>query len=196
MIILTGKSCSGKTTVASELCKLGYSGIVGYTTRPPREGEVEGDAYHFITQKEFLKKVDDGFFAESRSFHAANGQTWYYGTALEDLGPDKVAVLNPHGTKMLKKIPEIVPVVFYLKVDDEIIRDRLEKRDKDMAEAARRMKSDLVDFCDMEETADFVLRNDAGLTPRQLAENISGLYEEVLRQKELEMQEDWGWDER
>ena len=56
MLILVGKSSSGKDTIQKELIKLGYTPIVNYTTRPPRIGEVDGIAYHFVTQEEFLEK--------------------------------------------------------------------------------------------------------------------------------------------
>lgn len=183
MIILTGKSCSGKTTIAYELCKLGYSGIVGYTTRPPREGEVEGEAYHFISNDDFEKRAGEGFFAESRSFHVANGETWYYGTALEDLDEDKVVVLNPYGVKKLKEIPEVNPVVFYISVRDETIQARMERRGQDRAEALRRMRSDIEDFYDMEETADFIVHNDTGVPPEQIARAVSQLYMKTVRSK-------------
>lgn len=47
MIILVGKSCSGKDTVVKELTKMGYNKIVTCTTRPPRPGEINGREYHF-----------------------------------------------------------------------------------------------------------------------------------------------------
>lgn len=42
VIVLTGKSCSGKDCVRRELEKYGFNNIVSYTSRPMREGEVEG----------------------------------------------------------------------------------------------------------------------------------------------------------
>ena len=42
MLILLGKSCSGKTTIQKELSKLGMSPIIQYTTRPKRENEIHG----------------------------------------------------------------------------------------------------------------------------------------------------------
>ena len=50
MIILVGKSCSGKDTVVKELAKMGYNKIVTCTTRPPRPGEIDGREYHFLNK--------------------------------------------------------------------------------------------------------------------------------------------------
>ncbi len=54
MIILVGKSCSGKDTVVKELAKMGYNKIVTCTTRPPRPGEIDGREYHFLDKMNFL----------------------------------------------------------------------------------------------------------------------------------------------
>lgn len=176
MIIIAGKSCAGKTTVAGELGKLGYTTIVSYTTRPPREGEVEGIAYHFVSKEDFLRKTEEGFFAETRSFNVACGESWYYGTAKEDLSEEKVAVLNPDGVRKLKQMPEINPVVFLIKVDDELLLKRMTARGQDMKEGMRRIKSDIEDFRDMDSIADYIVYNTLDITPAQLAETISRLY--------------------
>ena len=47
VIILTGKSCSGKDSVREELEKLGFENIVSYTSRSMRIGEREGMEYKY-----------------------------------------------------------------------------------------------------------------------------------------------------
>ncbi|MDV5212124.1 guanylate kinase, partial [Acinetobacter baumannii] len=50
-VLLSGTTCSGKTTIADALTeKYGFNRIVTTTSRPKREGEVDGLHYHFITQ--------------------------------------------------------------------------------------------------------------------------------------------------
>lgn len=90
MLVLIGKSTSGKDTIKNELInKYGFHSIVTYTTRPIRNGEVPDVTYHYISDEEFKKKIEDGFFAEYKTYLAKiNEDTyekWYYGTALEDL---------------------------------------------------------------------------------------------------------------
>lgn len=70
-IILSAPSGAGKTTIAKRL--LEYRDDVGYsvsaTTRQPRPGEVNGVAYHFLSEAEFSRAVQNGEFAEYARVH-------------------------------------------------------------------------------------------------------------------------------
>jgi guanylate kinase len=70
-IILSAPSGAGKTTIAKRLLEIrsdvGYS--VSATTRPPRPGEADGTAYHFLSTAEFAKAVKGGEFAEYAEVH-------------------------------------------------------------------------------------------------------------------------------
>lgn len=74
MLVLIGKSASGKTEIAQILVKkYGFHPIVTYTTRPMRKDEIADITYHYISNEEFLKKVEEGFFAEWKKYNTANG---------------------------------------------------------------------------------------------------------------------------
>jgi guanylate kinase len=66
LLVLSSPSGGGKTTIAKNLLQarddLGYS--VSATTRPMREGEREGMDYHFLSRREFLRRVEAGEFLE------------------------------------------------------------------------------------------------------------------------------------
>ncbi len=179
MLLLVGKSCSGKTTIAKELKKLGLKEAISYTTRPPRKGEGDGISYHFITKEEFLEKEDHGFFAETTSYNVASGETWYYGSAVEDLTNDKVAIVNPDGLRQIRKISSLNPIAFYIMADEETIWNRLRQRGDDAVEARRRLNADDIDFIDINKDIDFAFRNDLGLKPELLAEMILYTYKKV-----------------
>lgn len=70
-VILSSPSGGGKTTIAHKLLSLrkdlGYS--VSCTTRPPRDGEVNGRDYHFLAVEKFKRGQDAGEFAESAEVH-------------------------------------------------------------------------------------------------------------------------------
>ena len=76
LLIISGPSGVGKGTVVKKLLDNGNFALsVSCTTRAPREGEVDGKSYFFITKQEFLKGIDEGGFLEY-SNHFEN----YYGT--------------------------------------------------------------------------------------------------------------------
>lgn len=180
MLLLCGKTCAGKDTIQKELIKIGMNSIVSYTTRPPREHETEGIEYHFITKEEFLEKEKQGFFAETVSYNVATGETWYYGSAIEDMSDDKVIIVNPHGMEQLRKIKSLNPISFYITASEETIWNRLRQRGDDAAEARRRLNADDIDFANISKDIDFSFSNDLGLKPKVLAEMILDTYNKVI----------------
>lgn len=183
MIILIGESGSGKTTVAKILQeKYGMKMITTYTTRPMRDGEVNGVDYHFISVDEFCALRERGFFAETAEYRG-----WFYGSAKDDYKyKDSVAILTPHGMRQVKKFfeedpfeddPEAYFNVFYINIPR---RDRLVKllqRGDNIEEAYRRSLSDVGQFDGIEDEVDFVIYNDGyRFDPDHIASTINGLY--------------------
>jgi guanylate kinase len=103
LITLTGPSCSGKTTTLNKMVASGeYSSLVSHTTRKPRPGEVEGKDYFFVSDADFLDKLDNGGFIESVEF---NG--FRYGISVDQLklvsdqGKTPVLIVEPNGLKQI-----------------------------------------------------------------------------------------------
>lgn len=144
MLVLMGKSASGKTTITQELVKKhGFHSIVTYTSRPMRKGETADVTYHYISKEDFLEKINSGFFAEWKSYEV-NGDTWYYGTAIEDLinaDEKSVVILTPDGVRDVKRYG-IDCVVIYLYSDIDTIRRRLEARNDKSDKIEDRIKRD------------------------------------------------------
>jgi guanylate kinase len=104
IIILSGISASGKTTIQRELTNHNYHKVITSTTRKPREKdcEVHGKDYYFYSEKDFLNGVKKGDFAETEK-HGDN----HYGTQWSALDNEKTipcAILEPKGAKKLKDI--------------------------------------------------------------------------------------------
>jgi guanylate kinase len=157
MIVLVGESASGKSSIEKHLVdNYGYNKIVSYTTRQPRDGEVDGVDYHFINVEQFYKLKSQGFFAETAVYN-----NWYYGVAKEDCSDDKVAVLTPHGLRQVSKLSDINVASFYISVPR---RDRLIKilqRGDDIEEAYRRNLSDIGQFDGIGDEVDYIIHNDS-----------------------------------
>ena len=77
-----GKSSSGKDTIFSRLKenqKLGLKTVVGYTTRPMRQGEEEGVEYFFVSPKRLEELQEEGKIIECRHYNTVHG-VWSYFT--------------------------------------------------------------------------------------------------------------------
>lgn len=71
VIVIMGKSLSGKSYLQKELVKRGFPKMVTATTRPKRQGEVDGQDYYFVD------KIAKDAIAPRR-YHVVNNQEWDY----------------------------------------------------------------------------------------------------------------------
>ena len=175
MIVLIGKSCSGKDRISKELIKNhGYKSIVRYTTRPIRKGEKQGITYHYISEDEFRQKIKDGFFAEWKTYNTEFG-FWYYGTALEDLdNADKksVIILPPDRYDEVKENIHNNLTTIYVYANNTTIKKRLMLRGDDKNEAQRRLEHDNEDFKGAEMLADKIVYNNDGTDINDVVDKI------------------------
>ncbi len=80
---IMGKSSSGKDTIYNRLRideGLKLSNLILYTTRPMREGEIQGREYHFVTDERFCQLEKEGKVIEARTYQTVYGP-WTYFTA-------------------------------------------------------------------------------------------------------------------
>ena len=166
MICILGKTCSGKTTIVDELVKnYGLKKITTYTTRPIREGEINHKDYHFISNKEFMDKIKEDFFAEWKTYTTKHG-IWHYGVSLQDVinSDDKsIVIITPEGFRELRDRFNFKTFSIYINCDDEIIKNRLIRRDDSPNEAARRLKADNKDFKYIEKDVDRIVYNNGDI---------------------------------
>lgn len=163
MIVLIGASGSGKTSVAKELEKRGYSRVVTYTTRPMRDGEKDGVDYHFLSDDDF--DTIKGLFIEQSTYRG-----WKYGCdiTIEDIdNKSSVAILTPCGMRKFKKLYPNALIwanrrifVVYLDVDRSSRLVKILQRGDDVDEAYRRNLSDVGMFDGVENEADLCIKND------------------------------------
>ena len=179
MLVLVGRSCVGKDTIQKILIdKYGMDKVVICTTRPPREGEVNGVDYHFMAPTCFRYQGIHGLFAEMTQYHVASGETWYYGSkACDYLDSDnKVIILNPKGLKYVRD--NNLPVfAVEITAPDKAIMDRQMIRGDDLTEATRRFNADIFDFADISKYTDTCVVNWGDDGPERCAKNIYDLYQ-------------------
>ncbi|HEY8435573.1 MAG TPA: guanylate kinase [Haloplasmataceae bacterium] len=132
LIVISGPSGVGKGTVRRALFEranhnLEYS--VSMTTRPPREGEVHGKDYYFVTREEFERYIKEGKLLEYAEF--VNN---YYGTPLEYVeerlaqGKEVVLEIEVQGAMQVReKIPDAV-FIFIAPPSRKALRERITKR--------------------------------------------------------------------
>lgn len=156
VVALYGKAGAGKDTLLQKVMKhqagLCHE-IVSCTTRPPREGEVNGVNYHFLTVEEFTQKVLSGEMLEATEF-----RDWFYGTSLDALEPDVInlGVFNTAGLQALIEDPrlEVLCVQVVAKDKVRLMRQLNRESNPDCAEICRRYFADEKDFNEWEATAD------------------------------------------
>ena len=149
IIILVGKSASGKDTTARILEKeYDFKFVVSTTTRPMRQGESEGNPYHFVTDEQFKNKIENGEMIEFREYHTLLNNipsVWYYGAEKSEINDNQkyVAVLDIIGLEGFKKtFPDRV-TSFFLDVDNDIRKQRcIFRGDFDETEWNRRLVDD------------------------------------------------------
>ena len=101
VIVLLGASGAGKSRIENEIAKKDYKKVVSYTTRKPRDGEINHRDYHFISNDEFEEMFHKNLLAEYDEY----SQHRLYGTSKADYlsEENKVVVLTPNGLRQLKK---------------------------------------------------------------------------------------------
>ena len=177
MLCIVGGTGVGKSRLTKILTsQYGYEKLVCYTTRPMREGEVDGTDYYFIDKKIFDSLCAGDFFAETTSYKVASDEIWEYGTARKDVTDDKIVILNPSGLKELKKDKSLNIVAFHLFASYGEIWNRLRKRGDDSEEAARRIEADKKDFQDINNYVDFAICTDGYFSDEEIAEIINQIY--------------------
>lgn len=164
ILILIGKTSSGKTLIKEKLIEKGFSGITTHTSRPMRNGEKQDITYHFISEKEFKQKINEGFFAEWKTYITEFG-IWYYGTALEDLekaDEKSIIILTPDGFRDVKEKLGNDITSIYIYANNSTIKKRLMMRGDDKNEAQRRLEHDNEDFKGIENDVDKIVYNNDG----------------------------------
>lgn len=142
ILVLSGPSGAGKSSLLNEV--IGDIGecyfSISTTTRPMREGEIDGVHYHFVDEAEFKKDIEDELFLEYAFVHGN-----YYGTSIkpvkEALKDGKLVIFDidvQGNATIINRLGDITTSVFISPPTLSELKKRLEARSTDSQEVIDR----------------------------------------------------------
>ncbi len=132
LVVISGPSGVGKGTIRKALFKIqdnNFCYSVSMTTRKPRENEVNGVDYYFVSREEFVRRIEENKFLEYAEFVGE-----YYGTPVDyiennlDAGKEVIMEIEVQGAlKVRERKPDAV-FIFIVPPSKQALLDRLTNR--------------------------------------------------------------------
>ena len=141
LYVISGSSGVGKGTVIKEFLRKHpeFKLSVSCTTRAPRDGEVDGVNYFFLSKDEFQKRINNGDFLEWAEFSGN-----MYGTGKDyvektlNAGHDLILEIDTKGALNVKSIMPEAKLIFILPPSMEELESRLRVRKTESEEAIQK----------------------------------------------------------
>lgn len=174
LYVLSAPSGCGKGTVLKRVREkrdLYYS--VSATTRAPRNEDIEGVSYYFVTKEQFIDMIQRNGMLEYARFVDD-----YYGTPKEqvmnnlEMGRDVVLEIETAGAMMVKAVYPDAILIFMLPPSMQELRRRLEGRATDTKEKIEKRISEAYREISLSKNYDFVFVND---DPDEAARELIGI---------------------
>lgn len=163
VFIISAPSGSGKSTLVNRLRESDTSLVfsTSVTTRSARAGEVDGDAYDFVSVEKFNEMRDAGELLESAEVFGN-----FYGTPRSALdrarqnGKDLILDIDVQGAAQLREtLPDAV-TIFILPPSRQVLEQRLRDRSSDSDEVIERRLGEAAGEVGNYEAYEYVLVND------------------------------------
>jgi guanylate kinase len=163
LIVISAPSGAGKTTLVKALCdadpKLMVS--ISHTTRPRRDGEKDGIAYHFTDVESFKEMVDsDQFLEHAKVFDNDYGTSKNTVDSLLSDGYDVILEIDWQGAARIRQtIPECTSI-FILPPSYQALETRLTGRGEDDSTTIQRRMQDAIDELSHYDEYEYLVIND------------------------------------
>ena len=139
LFVISGPSGVGKGTISKRILdETPIEFSVSMTTRAPREGEVDGKSYFFVTHEQFKQKIEEGGFLEYAEVYGN-----FYGTPLAqtearlEAGIDVLLDIDIQGAMNVKKLCPDGVFIFILPPSLEELKRRIVGRGSETEESLK-----------------------------------------------------------
>jgi guanylate kinase len=163
LFVVSAPSGCGKGTILGEILKddkFYYS--VSATTRKPREGEVDGVNYHFLSEEQFQQKIDNGEMLEYAEYC-----NHYYGTIAKlvdenlEAGKHVILEIEVQGAMKVKEVRPEGKFIFIAPPSIQELKRRLLKRNTESIEVIEERVAQAERELPYAKNYDYVVVNDA-----------------------------------
>ncbi len=176
VFVVSSPSGGGKGTILADLSKRDarIRHAVSATTRAPREGDIDGRHYHFLSRERFERWIDEGRFVEWATVHGE-----YYGTLKSEVeeifesGFDVVLELDVQGMRSVAKQRDDVVSIFIMPPSIEALEERLRGRGGLSEEELRLRLKNAEEEIEAKKEYDYLVLND-------VLEDAVGAFETIL----------------
>lgn len=191
LVIISGPSGVGKDTIIDAIRRRETAEdrngdryyVVTCTTRAPRNGEVDGVDYQFMTRDEFLEMRASRGFLETNEVHRTGN---WYGSPRAPVrnalvaGKDVILVIDVQGAQVVKEQVSAALLIFIVPPSLETLFDRLRSRATETAdELEARQRTAAIELA-RQDDYDYVVVNETGQVERT-AERIDEIIAEERR---------------
>ncbi|MBV1787833.1 guanylate kinase [Marinobacterium sp. D7] len=163
LYIVSAPSGAGKTSLVKALLERDAQVVVSvsHTTRPRREGEIEGVDYNFVTPEQFETKIENGQFLEYAEVFGnkyGTSQVWVQEQLARGL--DVILEIDWQGAEQVRRLMPEARSVFILPPSREVLERRLRGRGTDTEEVIQRRLSKTVSEISHYGEFDYLIVND------------------------------------
>ncbi len=173
LVVLAGPTAVGKGTLVHALLERNPHVwlSISATTRSPRPGERDGEHYHFVSEQEFSRMVEEGELLEWATVHGNHR----YGTPRAPV-EEHVAAGRPALLELdlqgVRQVRETMPQALFVFVEppsmEELVRRLVSRGTEDHAERERRLRTAEVEMAAVKEFDTVIINDDLDTAVAQL----------------------------